>query len=54
MAKHNKLLEKFKKKVLITVKSWEENKKNQINGEMNGMSEFGFCFKNEGDRIVLN
>jgi len=45
MAKHNKLLEKFKKRVAITISATKENKESLI--------DFAFDFKNVNDRIVV-
>lgn len=43
MAKHNKLLEKFKKRVAVTISAAKEK---------DPLIEFAFDFKNPNDRIV--
>lgn len=44
MAKHNKMLEKFRKRAAMTQLVVKENKKE--------LQEFGFNFENSSDRIV--
>ena len=45
MAKHNKLLEKFKKRVTITLLAKENKNSDALN-------DFAFNFNNQYDRIV--
>lgn len=52
MAKHAKLLEKFKKRVSITLNSKKDEKNNNIDSMM--LSSFGYNFDNQNDRTVKN